>query len=164
MALAAANNAPGICIEDGKVLRSTRLKGIVKAVFSIASSGGIGVVRAVGGSSTRLDPSMCGVAKEHAQEMASTGSILVVGVIGIPALKTTMPHSLHDTAATAAVVVVAVVAIVALGTSSAAVRRTRVHDGQIVHELDVALLTVDLRAKLLGEPFHDRQRAVLPCT
>lgn len=159
MALAATNNAPGVCIEDGKVLRSARLKGIVEAVFSSASGCVWSPQVGSGAGSMRLGPGMCGVAKEHAQEMASAGRVLVVIVMGfLDVLVTATPHSPHAAAAAATA------AVTILATPSAAVLGTRMHDGQIVHKLDVTRLTVKLRAKLLGEPFHRRQGAVLPCT
>jgi hypothetical protein len=57
VALAAANDAPRIVVNDGKVLLAAWHKGVVEVVTK----------------SSRLLPSVCRISQKHAQEMASAG-------------------------------------------------------------------------------------------
>lgn len=98
MALTATNDAPRIHIVDGKILRSTLFKGIVKGR----------------GGPARLLPRTGGVAQEHAQQVARTLCVLRAGA------------------------------------GAGAVRGPSVHDGQVVHELNVALAAAQLVAVFAG--------------
>ena len=66
MALTATNDAPRVRIEDRETLLPTRNERVLEALAPVI----------------RLVPSICRVAKEHAQKMTSTGTVTDATVLG----------------------------------------------------------------------------------